>query len=76
MNKRQEKISRMILSYLRKNSQAGDTLEGITRWWLALERIEHSVKEIADVLEILVEKGILRIHKTKWESGFYKINNG
>jgi hypothetical protein len=33
-------VSRMILDYLRKNPDAGDNLEGITRFWLNSERIE------------------------------------
>ncbi len=32
MNKKQEEISKMILDYLRKNPDAGDTLEGISKW--------------------------------------------
>ena len=73
--KKQEKISRMIVNYLRKNPDAGDTLEGITKWWLELERIEISTDEIADVLESLVEKGVIRMRKVKNGANFYRIND-
>lgn len=74
MNKKQDKISRMIMNYLWKNPEAGDTLEGITRWWLGLERIELSVDEVAKALKRLVEKGIIRAHTTRGSTIFYKIN--
>lgn len=74
LSEKQEKISRMILDYLRKNPDAGDTLKGITQWWLELARIESSVDEVADALESLTQKGIIRMHKLKDGTTFYKIN--
>lgn len=74
MNKRQEKITRMILNYLRKNRDAGDTLEGISRWWLELEKIEISVTDVVSALESLIQKGLIRRYETKRGSTFYKIN--
>ncbi len=73
--KKAEKLSSMILNYLKKNRNAGDTLEGITKWWLELERIDTSVEDVASVLDDLVQKGIIRIHKTNGVSAFYKIND-
>ena len=75
MNKKDEKISKMILAYLRKHPDAGDTLEGITKWWLELQRIELSVNEVADVLESLIQKGCIRVHKGRCGTTFYKINS-
>ena len=63
----------MILNYLRKNPDAGDSLEGITRWWLEMERIEISVKEVIDVLEGLIQKGEIRTYKTKSGLTFFKL---
>lgn len=74
MNKKQKKISRLILDYLRNNPEAGDTLAGITKWWLELEKIEHSVDEVANVLRDLIQKGVVKVHKTKGGTIFYKIN--
>jgi len=73
-SEKQEKISGMILNYLRKNAGAGDTLKGITQWWLELARIESSVDEVADALESLTQKGIIRMHKLEGGTTFYKIN--
>jgi len=64
----------MILDYLQKNPDAGDTLEGIARWWLEPARIESSVDEVADALESLIQKGIIRMHKLKDGTTFYKSN--
>lgn len=65
----------MILSYLRRNLKAGDTLEGITKWWLELERIEISVDEVGCVLESLVQRGVIKMHKVKNGPTLYKINH-
>jgi len=64
----------MILNYLRKNPDAGDTLEGITRWWLEQEKIEISVDRVVEALESLVQKGEIRVQKVKGGSTFYKVN--
>ncbi len=48
-----------ILSYLRRHSQAGDTLEGITRWWLLSERVSLSVTTIKEALEQLDTEGLI-----------------
>ncbi|MGA1841585.1 MAG: hypothetical protein ACMUIU_13260 [bacterium] len=64
MNKKQEEISKKILDYLKKHPNAGDTLEGITMWWLEFERIDRSVEEIAKILENMAEKGeIEKFHR-------------
>ena len=60
INTKQEEISQMILSYLQKHPGAGDTLEGITRWWLESERVDLSVEVVAEALEALLEKGSLK----------------
>lgn len=75
VKKKTEKISRMIFDYLRKNPDAEDTLEGITRWWLNIERIDLSVKEVAQALESLIEQGVITINKTRGGTILYKFNN-
>lgn len=72
-NKKQEKLSTTILSYLRKNPDAGDTLEGIMRWWLEFERVDQSADEVAEALDSLLEKGLLK--KVKYNGiSVYKLN--
>ena len=62
-----EEITRKILDYLSKNPDAGDTLEGIANWWLVSERVVQAVDEVAEILEVLLDKGLLI--KTKYENG-------
>jgi Fe2+ or Zn2+ uptake regulation protein len=62
-----EEISRKILDYLRKNPDTADTLEGITEWWIESERVDYAVDEVAEILEVLLDKGLLI--KTKYKNG-------
>lgn len=74
MNEKQDEITTMILNYLQKHPEAGDTVEGITRWWLEFERVEQNVGKVASALERLIEKGLLR--KVKYRDVFvYKLNH-
>jgi hypothetical protein len=75
-NKKLERISSLILEYLRKNPEAGDTLEGIAKWWLEIERIEVSVNEIADALKSLIKKEQILVYKTRGGTTFYKFSDG
>ena len=59
MNQKTEQLARMILNYLRRNPNAADTLEGIAKWWLGFEKIESSVEDVANILENLVQQGII-----------------
>lgn len=74
MNKEQEKISEMVLNYLRRNPDAGDTLEGIVKWWMGFENIELSMKDVADVLEILIQKKAINVYVIADGTAFYKVN--
>ena len=57
------------MNYLEKNPDAGDTLEGITKWWLESERVDQAVDEVAEALNRLLEKGA--VIKTKCKKGPY-----
>lgn len=59
MNQKTEQLASMILNYLRRNPNAADTLEGIAMWWLGFEKIESSVEDVANILENLVQQGII-----------------
>ncbi len=45
------------MKYLREKPDAGDTLEGISQFWLEFERIEQTVDEVSNALERLVRQG-------------------
>ena len=59
--------SKKILDYLNKKPDAGDTLEGITEWWLESERITQEVDRVAAGLETLIRKGL--ITKVRYKNG-------
>ena len=65
----ENELSKNILDYLNKKPSAGDTLEGITGWWLESERVDQAVDKVAEVLEALIKKGL--IVKSKY--GVYKL---
>jgi hypothetical protein len=71
VNNTKEDIARMILDYLRKNSDAGDTLEGITKWWLNLEKIDVTVDEVSGVLEKLIKEGKVKRQVTRGDNPIY-----
>lgn len=75
MSAKKEKLARRVLSYLEKNPEAGDTLEGIATWWLEQQRIDQVVEEVAEALEYLIQKGVVRIHKTQSGTAIYKIKS-
>jgi hypothetical protein len=74
MNERQEKISGIIINYLRRNPDAGDTLEGIVKWWLVFESIESSMDDVVDVLETLIRKKAISMYSIADGTTFYKVN--
>ncbi len=63
----------MILNYLRKNPDAGDTLEGISKWWLEYERIDLAMEEVAVVLEKLIKEGKVKRQVINEDNPIYKI---
>jgi DNA-binding Lrp family transcriptional regulator len=76
MNNEQEEISRMILDHLRENPDAGDTIEGISEWWLNFKKIEISVDEVSKTLEELFEKGLIKRVNVGNNPLIYKVKKG
>ena len=71
-----EKHAEMILGYLRQNPEAGDTLEGIARWWLGQARIDISMKQVEEALEELVHQGVVKPEILKCGNILYKFCEG
>ena len=71
---KREDISKRILNYLQRNPEAGDTLEGIVNWWLEMERIDFSMNEVEEVLQSLIQKGRIKMYKSRDGATFYRIN--
>ena len=56
---------REIVDYLRKNPNAGDSLEGVMSWWLSSANKSVDALGIEDVLEQLITEGhVKKIHIT------------
>jgi hypothetical protein len=54
-----DEVINSILRYLRERPDAGDTLEGISRWWILQERVETKAREVQKAVNVLVSRGIL-----------------
>ena len=54
-----KQMAREIVAYLRENPYAGDSVEGISRWWLMRQRITDSIEAVQNVLEHLRKNGSL-----------------
>lgn len=52
-------VARLILSYLETNSDAGDTLEGIIKWWVLSQQLNESMTVVQRALDELKDKGII-----------------
>ncbi len=64
----------MIFDYLRQNPHAGDTLEGISRWWVELMKIDSSTNEVAKALDCLIQKGLVKRLVINGDNTIYKIH--
>jgi hypothetical protein len=74
MKDENQRLSEIIVDYLRKNPEAGDTLAGITRWWLEMEWIDQAVDKVEAALDKLRREGVVRKYKRRGGTTFYKIN--
>ena len=63
-----------ILSYLAKNPEAEDTLEGIVDWWLLQQEIERKVASVKKVLDELVREELILEIQSSDNNRHYRIN--
>ena len=64
-----------IVEYLRKHKHAGDTLEGVTRWWMMNQQVNDSLTEVHEALEQLNAQGLVAVRKGPDGRSLYFINN-
>jgi hypothetical protein len=64
-----------IVTYLERRPDSQDTLEGIMRWWLLEMEIEYQTALVKEVLNELVEMGLLIESKSKASSLTYRLNS-
>ena len=54
------RLELQIMDYLQTHQEAGDTLEGIAKWWLTSKQIDESVFRVKRSLDNLKLKGVVR----------------
>jgi hypothetical protein len=52
-----------LLRYLAKHPHASDALVGICAWWLPEEGVNEEMSVVEEVLEGLVNRGLIRRHE-------------
>lgn len=68
-------IKHDVLSYLIKNRDAQDTLEGIIEWWLLERKIERQAAEVKKVLGELAAMKLLVEYRTPDSQTHYRVNH-
>ena len=54
-----KKLARELMSYLREHPHSGDSVEGISLWWVMRQRITESIYAVQQVLEHLQKAGLI-----------------
>ena len=54
-----EALAHRITCYLTAHPRAADTLEGITKWWLARQRYQESMTKVQKALDYLVKQQLI-----------------
>jgi hypothetical protein len=52
-------ISQEILDYLREHPGSGDTLEGVSKWWVMQQRVSECVENVSQALKQLGQEGFV-----------------
>ena len=56
---RKEEIAGYISRYLQERTHAGDTLEGIAKWWVMSQQLDVSISTVQQALEQLEASGVV-----------------
>jgi hypothetical protein len=54
-----DEMAQLIFDYLQANSEAGDSLEGIIKWWILGQRINESTLVVQKALDKLKAEGLI-----------------
>ena len=68
-------LEQRILRYLQTHQQAGDTLEGIAKWWLTSKLVDESVVRVRRSLDNLRSKGVVRERLLPDGKSLYVLND-
>lgn len=69
---------RAILRYLNGEpagrTEAKDTLEGIARWWLELQRTERLLRDVEQALDLLLSQNLIIETRRLGTPPYYQVN--
>ena len=74
MNETKEELAEEILRYLIDHPNAQDTLKGVVSWWLLERTIKRQTALVKEVLDELVDDGLVIAQQGSDSQTFYKIN--
>ena len=69
-----EQTSFEILTYLKNNPDAQDTLEGVVEWWVFQQKIQSHAGRVERALGDLVNRGYVMMRKGTDSRAHYRIN--
>ncbi len=58
-----EMIAKDIQEYFGAHPHAGDTLEGITQWWVSRQRLQNARELVTAALQYLIARGDIQIQQ-------------
>jgi hypothetical protein len=64
----------LILRYLSEHPDAKDTLEGIAKWWVLQETIDHKLEDVAQSIAFLKSKGFITEGVGEKDRHWYQLN--
>jgi hypothetical protein len=67
-------IARAILTYLAKNPEAKDTVDGITRWWLQRAWNGSLLREMEHAISLLLSQELLIETRRRGLPPYYHLN--
>lgn len=53
-------IAEEVKRYLAEHPNAADSIEGISKWWLARQNLNYPPEKVQAALDYLVEVGVMR----------------
>lgn len=73
LSRESRNVVQEILRYLKKHSQAGDTLQNIAHWWIPFEQLPLQWSVVEEAVDYLVARGLLSETVLPGGKKFYKI---
>jgi len=74
VDSKRDRATREIMTYFLQHPAFADTLEGIARWRLMLQKIDQTVDETAAALRALVKDGLIEEIKAASGEPLFRLN--